>query len=143
MDNPKNIETNADTSCLEQTRSRKTAKQATQHLSSKPTGTKGGDTASARKRADKLVKAKSNKPSQSKTKKEQLIALLSKPNGARVSVIVERLGWQGHTVRAALSGLRKQGFSITVPKSAKTGEAVYAIGSSPATDAAKTGVTSV
>ncbi|WP_349363821.1 MAG: DUF3489 domain-containing protein [Roseitalea porphyridii] len=43
-----------------------------------------------------------------KSKKDELVTLLSKPNGARISVIVERLGWQAHTVRAALSGLRKQ-----------------------------------
>jgi Protein of unknown function (DUF3489) len=122
MDNPINIELNADTGGSEQTRSRMTAKQAAQHLSSKSTGSKGGDAASSRNRADKLVKAKSNNRGQGKTKKEQLIALLSKPNGARVSVIVERLGWQGHTVRAALSGLRKQGFPVVASKSAKTGE---------------------
>lgn len=61
------------------------------------------------------------------SKKDQLIGLLSKPNGARVSVIAERLQWQAHTVRAALSGLRKQGFEITTSKAAKTGETVYAI----------------
>ena len=62
-----------------------------------------------------------------KSKKDQLVALLSKPNGARISVIVERLGWQAHTVRAALSGLRKQGFEIKTAKSKKTGETVYSI----------------
>jgi len=62
-----------------------------------------------------------------KSKKDQLVALLSKPNGARISVIVERLGWQAHTVRAALSGLRKQGIEVAASKSPKTGETVYAI----------------
>ena len=62
-----------------------------------------------------------------KSKKDQLVAMLSKPNGARVSVIVNRLGWQAHTVRAALSGLRKQGLEITTSKSSKTGETVYSI----------------
>jgi predicted ArsR family transcriptional regulator len=66
------------------------------------------------------------------SKKDQLIALLSKPNGARVSVIAERLQWQAHTVRAALSGLRKQGFGITTSRAAKTGETVYAITEQPA-----------
>ena len=42
-------------------------------------------------------------------------------------MIVERLGWQAHTVRAALSGLRKQGFEIKTAKSRKTGETVYSI----------------
>lgn len=68
------------------------------------------------------------------SKKGQLIGLLSKPKGARVSVLVERLGWQPHTVRAALSGLRKQGYEIATSKSAKTGEALYAIKGQPAAD---------
>jgi Protein of unknown function (DUF3489) len=66
-----------------------------------------------------------------KSKHEQLITLLSKPNGARISVIVERLGWQAHTARAALSGLRKQDFEIVTSKSAKTGETIYAIVAQP------------
>ena len=61
------------------------------------------------------------------SKKDQLVALLSKPNGARISVIVERLGWQAHTVRAALSGLRKQNIEVVTSRSPKTGETVYAI----------------
>lgn len=65
--------------------------------------------------------------SAAKSKKDQLVALLSKPSGARISVIAERLGWQAHTVRAALSGLRKQGVEVVASKSPKTGETVYAI----------------
>jgi predicted DNA-binding transcriptional regulator len=56
-----------------------------------------------------------------------LVALLSKPNGVRVSVISDRLGWQAHTVRAAISGLRKRGHEIVTLKSQKTGEMVYTI----------------
>lgn len=62
-----------------------------------------------------------------KSKKDQLVTLLSKPNGARASLIAERLGWQAHTVRAALSGLRKDGHPVVMSKSPKTGETVYAI----------------
>lgn len=85
------------------------------------------------------LKASSKRPTEvrtakipAKTKKDQLIGLLSKPSGARVSVLVERLGWQPHTVRAALSGLRKQGFEIATSKAAKTGEALYTITGQPA-----------
>lgn len=62
-----------------------------------------------------------------KSKKDQLIGLLSKPKGARVSVIVEKLGWQSHTVRTALSGLRKQDFEIKTSRSPKTGETIYTL----------------
>ena len=83
--------------------------------------------------------AKSGK-SALKSKQDQLVALLSKPNGVRVSVISERLGWQAHTVRAAISGLRKRGYEVVTSKSPKTGEMVYAISTSSkdnATDAAE------
>jgi len=69
--------------------------------------------------------------SAAKSKKDQLVALLSKPNGARISVVVDRLGWQAHTVRAALSGLRKQGIEVATSKAPKTGETVYTIVAPP------------
>ena len=83
------------------------------------------------------------------TRQAQLITLLSRKGGARLSLISERLGWQAHTVRAAISGLRKQGFGIETAKApasknAKTssgsGETVYAIVASPdATDTSSGG----
>lgn len=60
-------------------------------------------------------------------KNDQLVAMLKKPNGMRVSLIGEKLGWQAHTVRAAISGLRKRGFEVSRTKAKKTGEAVYSI----------------
>lgn len=60
-----------------------------------------------------------------KSKRDQLLALIAKSGGARISVLTERLGWQPHTVRAALSGLRKKGHHILASKAPKTGEAVY------------------
>lgn len=80
----------------------------------------------------KRTNADQSGKSAKKSKKDQLIGLLSKPNGARASVLVERLQWQAHTVRAALSGLRKQGYEIATSTSAKTGETVYAITGQPA-----------
>lgn len=58
-------------------------------------------------------------PTQSrpKTKKSQLIQLLTRKSGADVATISEKLGWLPHTTRAALTGLRKAGFEITAEKS--------------------------
>ncbi len=67
-----------------------------------------------------------------KTKTDRLIALLSKSSGARGSVVAKRLGWQPHTVRAALSGLRKRGFDVRTSKSPKSGETIYTIVAEPA-----------
>ncbi len=69
----------------------------------------------------------SPRPKAHKPKKDQLLALVTKPGGTRISVLIERLGWQAHTVRAALSGLRKQGHHILATKAPKTGEAVYQV----------------
>ncbi len=99
-----------------------------QEIATKARRAKSGQAAAVRKpgEAKSATRSSSAKPA-GKSKKDQLIALLSKPNGARISVLVERLGWQAHTVRAALSGLRKQGLEIATSKSPKTGEAVYVI----------------
>jgi predicted ArsR family transcriptional regulator len=69
----------------------------------------------------------SPRPKAHKPKKDQLLALVTKPGGTRISVLSERLGWQAHTVRAALSGLRKQGHQIMAARAPKTGEAVYQV----------------
>ncbi len=50
------------------------------------------------------------------TKKARLISLLSKDNGADVVSLSRRLGWQPHSTRAALSGLRKSGYEIELTK---------------------------
>lgn len=60
-------------------------------------------------------------------KSDQLVAMLKKPNGTRVSLIGEKLSWQAHTVRAAISGLRKKGFEVSRTKAKTTGETIYAI----------------
>jgi hypothetical protein len=52
------------------------------------------------------------------TKREQLIKLLERPEGATVSEIGQRLGWLPHTVRAAITGLRKVGREVTRSKDA-------------------------
>lgn len=86
----------------------------------------GAAAANAAKRKRGATSAKSGNKG-TKSKQDQLVALLSKPNGVRVSVISDRLGWLAHTVRAAISGLRKRGHEVATSKSPKTGEMVYAI----------------
>jgi biotin operon repressor len=46
------------------------------------------------------------------TKQALLIDLLKRKKGATIEAIVETLGWLPHTVRAALTRLRQQGFQI-------------------------------
>lgn len=46
------------------------------------------------------------------SKQAQLIEMLSASTGVTLDALVEATGWLPHTTRAALTGLRKRGFSI-------------------------------
>lgn len=48
----------------------------------------------------------------SEPKSVRLKAMLSRPDGVSIEEISEAFGWQPHSSRAALSGLRKQGHTI-------------------------------
>lgn len=47
-----------------------------------------------------------------KSKKDQLVDLLRAKSGASVQHLSDALGWLPHTVRAALTGLRKAGVTV-------------------------------
>lgn len=77
-----------------------------------------------------------NKPVKSKspvklkprvTKRDQLIRLLSGGHGVSADAISKKLGWQAHTTRAALSGLRKSGIVIEKVAPPKGGPTRYHI----------------
>lgn len=66
------------------------------------------------------------------TKTAILRKLLCRKSGADLAALQSATGWQPHSVRAALSGLRKAGYSIDLAASAKPGGApVYRITSGP------------
>ncbi len=46
------------------------------------------------------------------SKLDRLLTLLRTGNGASLEEMTEATGWQSHTVRAAMTGLRKRGFTI-------------------------------
>lgn len=62
-----------------------------------------------------------------KSKREQLIAALSKPNGVRTSVLAAKFDWQPHTLRAAISRLRSEGLNVQSKRSEKHKETVYSL----------------
>ncbi len=45
-----------------------------------------------------------------------ILGLLSRPKGARINELQKATGWQSHSIRAALTGLRKRGIAITRSK---------------------------
>jgi transcription initiation factor IIE alpha subunit len=69
---------------------------------SKPSATAEKETA---------TKASASKPLR-ETKIGTVIALLQRKEGATLEEMVEATGWQAHTTRAALTGLRKKGHTI-------------------------------
>jgi hypothetical protein len=46
------------------------------------------------------------------SKQALLVELLSRPKGASLDDLIGATGWLPHTTRAALTGLRRRGFSI-------------------------------
>jgi hypothetical protein len=57
-------------------------------------------------------------PRRKPTKQARLIEMLQRPDGATLDAIAQSIGWQSHTVRGAISNLRKAhpGFTITSQK---------------------------
>jgi len=63
------------------------------------------------------------------SKQAQIISLMRRKNGATLDDMVEATGWLPHTTRAALTGLRKKGYTIEKAKSPK-GKTAYRIAAS-------------
>jgi uncharacterized protein DUF3489 len=53
-----------------------------------------------------------------RSKKAVILALLQRPKGAPISDLIGATGWQAHSVRAALTGLRKEGKELLRVKNA-------------------------
>ena len=70
------------------------------------------------------TKPKTAKPQP--TKSEAILKLVNRPAGATLGALEKATGWQPHSVRAALTGLRKAGHAIERDKDAK-GVTVYRV----------------
>ena len=51
-------------------------------------------------------------PPREHSKLDRLVTLLETGNGASLEEMTEATAWQSHTVRAAMTGLRRRGFTI-------------------------------
>jgi Protein of unknown function (DUF3489) len=60
------------------------------------------------------------------TKLASVMALLRRPEGATIGVLTTATGWLPHTTRAAITGVRKRGYSVVLDRSGE-GAAVYRI----------------
>jgi len=60
------------------------------------------------------------------TKQETILALLRRPQGATIAEIADTAGgWQSHSVRGFLAGLKKKGFTVTSEKPEGATERLY------------------
>ena len=67
------------------------------------------------------------------TKNDQLCAFLAKPAGMTVVGLSQKLGWQTHTTRAALTRLRQAGIEVEkLPPVKGNRQSRYRIGKLPA-----------
>lgn len=77
-----------------------------------------------------MSKSTSTPPRETKT--ANLRKLLSRKAGADLTTLQSATGWQPHSIRAAMSGLRKAGYRIDRVEPAKPGgSAAYRITSGP------------
>jgi hypothetical protein len=58
------------------------------------------------------------------SKLASVMALLCRPEGATIGVLTKATGWLPHTTRAAITGVRKRGYSVVLDRSAE-GASVY------------------
>ncbi len=66
------------------------------------------------------------------TKGGRLVKLLKSGSGRDIAALSVKLGWQPHSTRAALSRLRKAGYSLEKLPPLKHGGTRYRISSAPA-----------
>ncbi len=69
-----------------------------------------------------IIRSTAKKPGSKATRQTKAGAILSqlrRPNGATIAQLQKATGWQPHSIRAAMTGLRKQGNAVLRTKNAK------------------------
>ena len=61
----------------------------------------------------------------SPTKSATILKLLGRPKGASIAQLQKATDWQAHSIRAALTGLRKKGHEIERSSKDRKGATVY------------------
>jgi len=100
---------------------------AAKGASSKAKATKTAAAAKSAPRAKEAAKAQGDAGPREGSKTAQVVAMLQRNNGATLAEIVDKMGWQKHTVRGFMAGaMKKAGYTVESLKSDK-GERTYRI----------------
>lgn len=80
------------------------------------------------------AESKTSRPSTAvgKTKSAIVTRLLNREKGATIPELIKATGWQSHSCRAFLTGLRKKGHEIT--REDRGGVTAYRMNAAPASD---------
>lgn len=78
------------------------------------------------KEANMTAKTKPKTTKSQPTKSETIRKLINRPAGASLGALEKATGWQPHSIRAALTGLRKAGHTVERGKDGK-GITVYRV----------------
>ena len=70
---------------------------------------------------------RAEKPARADSKQAQVIALLSRANGATVDEMAAAIGWQRHSVRGVISGALKKRLGLTITSTKEDRGRVYRI----------------
>jgi hypothetical protein len=108
-------------------RKAKAGAQAAKGASAKGKASKKATPAKEQPKGKKAAKIEQSEGPREGTKTAQVVALLQRKNGSTLAEILEKMGWQRHTVRGFMAGaMKKAGYTVESFKSEK-GERSYRI----------------
>ena len=103
--------------------------QAAKGIPSKSKATKKATSAKNAPRAKKTTKVEESAGPREASKTAQVVEMLQRKNGATLVEIMEKMGWQRHTVRGFMAGaMKKAGYTVESFKP-EGGERTYRINS--------------
>lgn len=62
------------------------------------------------------------------SKQDRVLALLQRPDGATLDVLVKATGWQQHSIRGFLAGMVRKKLKLPLPSENVDGARIYRIG---------------
>jgi hypothetical protein len=83
-------------------------------------------TKAKKEKPGKVAKPAAAKPLAPTRKPDIVLSLLSRNKGANITQLQEATGWQAHSIRAVISGLRKKGINV-IRSQAKDGTTLYRV----------------